>query len=193
VAISVVRVQHYVMGFDLDMFIADCLAAASDRAGVAEVVERAIRDRSGLEHTLTRKLDLSSLGILHYSEHLTVQHIVFPPAYRTGIHDHLTWAVIGTWSGYEDNHLFVRDGSRVVETRVQRVEPGQTITLDGDAIHDVHAPPSTGSAALHVYGGPLFDQPRHAWNPEEGPVDDAADLERMLAALRATGRLSEQN
>jgi predicted metal-dependent enzyme (double-stranded beta helix superfamily) len=181
------------MGFDLDTFIADCLASASDQPAVAEVVKRAIRDPRALEDTFTRKLDLSNLGIVHYSEQLTIQHIVFPPGYRTGIHDHLTWAVIGTWGGYEDNHLFVREGSRVVETRVQRVEPGQIITLDSDAIHDVHAPPSTGSAALHVYGGPLFDQKRHAWDPDEGPVDDAADLDRMLLALRTTGYLSDSH
>jgi cation diffusion facilitator CzcD-associated flavoprotein CzcO len=42
-------------------------------------------------------------------------------------------------------------------------------------------------------GGALFDQPRHAWNPNEAPVDDAADLDRMLADLRAGGCLSESN
>jgi predicted metal-dependent enzyme (double-stranded beta helix superfamily) len=100
------------MPFDLDTFIADCLAAAPDQAAVAEVVKRTVNDPAALEDTFTRRLDLSNLGILHYSEELTVQHVVFPPAFRTGIHDHLTWAVIGTWAGYEDNHLFARQGNR---------------------------------------------------------------------------------
>jgi integrase len=81
------------MPFDLDTFIADCLAAAPDQAAVAEVVKRTVNDPAALEDTFTRRLDLSNLGILHYSEELTVQHVVFPPAFRTGIHDHLTWAV----------------------------------------------------------------------------------------------------
>jgi predicted metal-dependent enzyme (double-stranded beta helix superfamily) len=179
------------VGFDLETFIADCLAAAPDQNTVADVVERAVSDPTALAETFTRKLKLSNLGILHYSEQLTVQHVVFPPAFRTGIHDHLTWAVTGTWGGYEDNYLFARDGTLAVQTSVERCGPGQVLSLSVDAIHDVHAPSSTGSAAIHVYGGALFDQPRHGWNPDEAPVDDAADLDRMLAALRASGYLFE--
>lgn len=181
------------MGFDLDSFIAECLAAAPDQAAVAEVVTRAVSEPSTLEETFTRKLSLSNLGILHYSAQLTVQHVVFPPAYRTGIHDHLTWAVIGTWTGYEDNHLFGREGNRAVQTSVERCGPGQVISLNADAIHEVRAPLSTASAAIHVYGGALFDQPRHSWSPDEAPVDDAADLDRMLAELRASGYLAKAN
>ena len=181
------------MGFDLDVFIADCLDAAPDQAAVAEVVERAISTPSAVEEVLTRKLDMANIGILHYSEELTIQHIVFPPNYRTGIHDHLTWAVIGTWAGYEDNHFFARGGRRAVETGVERCEVGQVITLAADAIHDVHAPTSEASAAIHVYRGKLFDLPRHGWNPDEGPVDEGADFDRMLVGLRATGYITESN
>lgn len=179
------------MAFDLDTFIEECLAAAPEQAAVAEVVSRAIREPAALEETLTYMLNVSNLGILHYSEQLTVQHVVFPPAFRTGVHDHCTWAVIGTWGGYEDNHLFAREGTRVVQTRVDRCEPGQVISLSSDAIHEVHAPPSTASAAIHVYGGALFDRPRHMWKPDEAPVDDAAELTRMLEALRRSGYLLE--
>jgi predicted metal-dependent enzyme (double-stranded beta helix superfamily) len=95
--------------------------------------------------------------------------------------------------GYEDDYLFARDGTRAVQTSVDRCEPGQVLGLSVDAIHDVHAPPSTGSAAIHVYGGALFDQARHGWNPDEGPVDDADDLDRMLASLRASDYLTESD
>ena len=181
------------MLFDLESFVADCLSAAPDQAAVAEVVKRAVSEPAMLEETFTRKLSLSKLGILHYSEWLTIQHVVFPPGFRTDIHDHLTWAVIGTWAGYEDNHLFAREETRAVPMHVERCEPGKVINLSGDAIHEVHAPSSTASAAIHVYGGPLYDWPRHAWDPDEAPVDDAAELDRMLAALRASGYLSESN
>lgn len=73
------------------------------------------------------------------------------------------------------------------------MRPGEIISLTPNAIHEVHEPLSTASAALHVYGGPLFNQPRHTWNPREAPVDDAADLDRMLAGLRASGDLAEPN
>jgi predicted metal-dependent enzyme (double-stranded beta helix superfamily) len=182
--------------FDLDRFIADCLDAAPDRAAVRAVVERAVSDPLAVEAVLTRKLRMADLGILHYSETLTIEHVVFPAAHRTGIHDHGVWAVIGTWRGYEDNHLYRREEAGISEPEITRCEPGQVITLSTDTIHEVHAPPTMASVALHVYGGPLFDQPRHSWNgqpPIEEPIDDAAYLDRYLAELRADGSLIESN
>jgi len=58
------------------------------------------------------------------------------------------------------------------------------------AIHEVFAPPTLPSAALHVYGGPLFDKPRHEWigtPPAERPIDDAAILNGYLEELIAAG------
>jgi hypothetical protein len=43
------------MPFDLETFIADCLAVAPDQAAVAEVVRRAVRELA-LEETFTRKV-----------------------------------------------------------------------------------------------------------------------------------------
>ena len=37
---------------------------------------------------------------------------------------------------------------------------GQVLSLSAEAIQDVHAPPSAARAAIHVYRGPRFDQPR---------------------------------
>jgi predicted metal-dependent enzyme (double-stranded beta helix superfamily) len=180
--------------FDVEQFVADCLEAAPDQTAVADVVERAVSDPDSIEAVLTRKLRVADFGILHYSEQLTIQHVVFPPAHRTGIHDHLTWAVIGAWCAYEDNHLYRREEKGLVEVAVRRCEPGEVVTLAADAIHEVHAPPTTASAALHVYGGPLFDQARHSWSgepPSEAPIDDAAHLDRYLADLRAADALIE--
>jgi predicted metal-dependent enzyme (double-stranded beta helix superfamily) len=175
--------------FDRDQFVADCLAAAPDQAAVREVVERAVSDPDAVEAALSRKLG-TDLGILHYSDELTIQHVVFPPKYRTGIHDHLTWAVIGTWGGYEDQHAYRRDDGRLIEDSGARCGVGDVITLAGEAIHEVFAPPTYPSAALHVYGGPLFDKPRHEWTgtpPTERPIDDASVLDRYLEELTAAG------
>ena len=182
--------------FDVQQFVAECLDAALDQAAVADVVQRAVTDPDSIEATLTRKLRMTDLGILHYSDKLTIQHVVFPPDHRTGIHDHLTWAVIGTWAGYEDNHLYRREENGLSEIAVSRCEPGQVITLSADVIHEVHAPPRSASAALHVYNGPLFDQPRHAWSgqpPSAAPIDDAAYLDRYLADLKAADALIESS
>jgi hypothetical protein len=64
---------------------------------------------------------------------------------------------------------------------------------DQASVTEVVKPTSTASAAIHVYGGPLFDQPRHMWEPDETPIDGAAYLDRFLAELRVSGCLSEPN
>jgi predicted metal-dependent enzyme (double-stranded beta helix superfamily) len=177
--------------FDLKGFIGDCLEASrepSPQAAVRQVVARAVSRPAAVEAVLGRKLG-SDFGILHYSPQLTVQHVIFPPGYRTGLHDHLLWAVIGIWGGYEDNAEYRLNGNQTLTgLGTRRCEVGDVISLPAEAIHEVFAPSTVPSAGLHVYGGALFDQPRREWvgdPPTARPVDDSAILTCYLDALGA--------
>lgn len=64
------------------------------------------------------------------------------------------------------------------------------LVLDAGAIHDVHAPATTWSAALHVYLGDLVAIERSSWATADGSAVpfDGADLEdRWLEAAARTG------
>ena len=183
-------------GFERDCFVEACLDAArasSPAEAVAEVVERALRHRAPLAETLGHTMGPDG-GILHHSEHLTIQHLVFPPGYRTGIHNHLLWAVIGPWNGYEDNDLYRVDATGQLDPIGTRRADGQhVLLLDAEAIHEAAAPLDTWSAALHVYGGALFDQPASEWvgsPPTARPIDMEHNFTRYLEALSVADLLS---
>jgi len=175
--------------FDRGQFIDECLRAVrgpSPQADIHQIVKRAVSDPPVLEAFLGTKLG-RDVGILHHSPELTIQHVVLPPGFRTGIHDHLVWAVIGTWSGFEDNTEYHRTDSGLSQGDTTRCGPGDVINLAHDIVHEVAAPPDLPSRALHIYGGALFDQPRHQWDgdpPIGRPADDAG-FAQYIEALSA--------
>ena len=186
-----------VTAFDLDAFISSCVAAREEIEPVAalrDIVERAVSDPGGLDAAFPVPVDPSDDGVLYSSATLFVAQGLFPRGFSTGIHDHTVSAVIGTWAGYEDNHLFRRTASGIERIEVHRVLPGEVLVLDAHAIHDVHAPSTTWSAALHVYLGDITARKRSSWADEDASAFpfDGVDMEaRWMEAATATGLVRE--
>ena len=184
-------------GFDKEDFVADVVAAAAEADAVGAVrlvIERAISEPGALERAFPMPLDPDDDGILHRAPDLFITHVVFPRGFRTGIHDHRIPAVIGTWGGYEDNHLYRRTARGIEATGSRRVGAGDTLVLDPKSIHDVQAPDASWSAALHVYLGDLPAIERSAWSVVDGPECryDGDDTERRwLEAATATGLVTQ--
>lgn len=93
-------------------------------------------------------------------------------------HNHQMWAVIGIYTGREDN-IFWR---RLPRDPAGRVEPAGARSLcakDAEPlgqhiIHSVTNPIPRLTGALHMYGGDFFAVPRSAGDPEslqEKPCD----------------------
>lgn len=177
------------MRFDRHQFVDECLDAGRGSApaeAVRELVERAVRAPTSLEDAFGHTMGFDG-GILHHSAEMTIQYLVFPPGYRTGIHEHLLWAVIGPWSGFEDNDLYrVDEDGQLNQITSIRADTGHALVFEADAIHDAAAPLETWSAALHVYGGALFDQPAREWtgtSPTAQPIDMDTNFTHYLHAL----------
>ncbi len=161
--------------FDSDAFVQSCIdaLAESDPAGaIGELIERAVSEPRSLELACPVPVDLSDDGVMHLSKEILVCHAIFPRRFQTGIHNHSVGAIIGVWSGYEDNYLFEETGSGLRPLGPHRVETGQILVLGADAIHDVHTPPTTWSAALHVYLGDISTAPRNVWASVDSPPSE---------------------
>jgi len=166
--------------FDKDQFIADCRAALDgDRASrnVREVVARSVSDPADVIHGLG---ELKSGGIeaLHSSPELTVINVLWPPNMVIMPHNHSMWAVIGVYSGREDNMLW----RRLPDEADGKIEAAGAIALSTkdaqvfgpDVIHSVVNPIQRVTGAIHVYGGDFFAAERSEWDPEslrEMPYD----------------------
>ncbi len=180
--------------FDTDRFVESCISAAAAPdpvAAVREVVLRVVTESGALETAFPVPiLDGDDDGVLYQSADLLVACPIFPRQFTTGIHDHTVPAVIGVWSGYEDNHLYERVGRGLRALGVERITAGNVLVLGSDAIHDVHAPEATHSAALHVYLGDITATQRSRWNDTENdpvPFDGEEHERRWMDAALATG------
>jgi len=184
--------------FELDQFIADCrtaLAADPLHKLVREVVARAVSDPASVLKALGEP-KRAGLHKLHHAEDLTILNVVWAPMMTLVPHNHQMWAVIGIYTGREDN-IFWR---RVPGSRGGRVEAaGAKALCERDAeplghniIHSVTNPIPRLTGAIHVYGGDFFKPgKRSEWDPEtllEGPWDPERAVRRFEEANAIVAR-----
>lgn len=113
-------------------------------------------------------------------ESLTITAPAFLPGRPTPVHDHLTWGVIGVYSGWQRTTRYRRrdDGSRVGKADLDVVEDelltrGATYPLlPPDDIHRIEALGDEPGVSIHVLGADLRHQQRHIFHPERGTVED---------------------
>jgi predicted metal-dependent enzyme (double-stranded beta helix superfamily) len=166
--------------FDLDRLIEDCRDAVETDPShntVREVVARAVADPAALMAAIGEPARLA-ITDLYRSDRLTILNVVWSERMSTMPHDHRMWAVIGIYTGREDNIFWRRVpggadglieafGAKSIGERC--VEP-----LDHDVIHSVVNPLGRLTGALHVYGGDFYGVARSEWDPEtllERPYD----------------------
>ena len=175
--------------FDLDAFVADCVAASGEsepRQAVKEVLARAVAAGPEVE----RQLPATRAGIerIHVTDELTIIKVVWAPGMDLPPHDHRMWAAIGIYGGQEDNSFFRRSPEGVVPSGGKQLVEGDVVVLGDDTIHAVHNPRRTYTGAIHIYGGNFFTKPRSEFDPEtleEHPHDIARTLARFEAANAA--------
>lgn len=182
--------------FDLDQFFADCrtaLAADKSHKSVREVVARAVSDPSAVLNGLgePRRAEIQKL---YHAPDLTILNVIWAPMMTIMPHNHRMWAVIGVYSGREDNVYWRRrpDGSGRVEAAGARALCARDAEpLGRDIIHSVTNPIPRLTGAIHVYGGDFFATERSEWDPET-LCEQRYDAERTMrrfeeanAALRS--------
>jgi predicted metal-dependent enzyme (double-stranded beta helix superfamily) len=150
--------------FDLDQFIAECrsaLAADKSHKLVREVVAAAVADPAAILKTFGEPTR-GALTPLHRSDDLTILNIVWAPHMTVAPHNHNMWAVIGIYTGREDNIFWRR-----LPGGNGRLEAAGAKALGRDIIHSVTNPVPRFTAAIHVYGGDFFaPEKRSEWDPE---------------------------
>ncbi|MBV9199896.1 MAG: hypothetical protein JO320_20820 [Alphaproteobacteria bacterium] len=175
--------------FDLDRFIADCRAAVSLDAthkSVREIVARAVSEPAAVIAGVGAPVR-AGVQNLHNSAELTILNVIWGPGMTIMPHNHLMWAVIGIYTGREDNIFWRRlpgeDGSRIEAAGAKSLGERDVEPLGRDIIHTVTNPLSRLTGAIHVYGGDFFAAARSEWDPEtllERPFDMDKNL-RLFA------------
>jgi predicted metal-dependent enzyme (double-stranded beta helix superfamily) len=180
--------------FDIERLIAECDAAANDTGGalnVRELVAGAVSDPAAVIAALGEPSE-PGLTFLYQSPRLTVINLVWGPGLMTNPHEHRMWAVIGMYSGREDNIFWRRipeaEGSRVEAVGACSLLPRDCRAFGQDIVHSVINPLGRLTAALHIYGGDLARAERSEWDAEalrERPWDRAAAQAQLEVSRQA--------
>jgi predicted metal-dependent enzyme (double-stranded beta helix superfamily) len=178
--------------FDLDQFIADCrsaLAADKSHKLVREVVARSVSDPAAILKRLGEP-NRGALQALYRSDDLTILNIVWAPYMTLMPHNHQMWAVIGIYTGREDNIFWRRmPGSptgKLEAAGAKALSERDAEPLGRNIIHSVTNPIPRLTAAIHVYGGDFFAAERSEWDP-------ATLMEQRWDPERAVRRFEEAN
>jgi len=154
--------------FDKDYFIQDCInAIPGGQRAISEVVEEAV---SKSARALSGLGEPSHSGItpIYRSHDLTIINFVWAPYMSLMPHNHQMFAVIGIYSGREDNVFWRRTETTIEATGAKSLGTGDVANLGRDIIHSVLNPIGKMTCALHAYGGDFFepDEPRSEWDHE---------------------------
>lgn len=171
--------------FELDRFIADCRAALaedSSHKAVREVVARAVAEPGAVLAGLGEP-PRAEVQKLYVADDLTILNVIWGPHMTLMPHNHEMWAVIGVYSGREDNIFWRRlkddAGGRIEAAGAKALSVRDAAPLGPDIIHSVTNPIDRLTGAIHVYGGNFFETPRSEWEPEsltERPYDVAKNM-----------------
>src|SRR5215475_7924586 len=180
--------------FDLDRFKADCAAAATERAAlqsIREIVARAVESPAGVLKMLGEPAR-AEVQTLHRAPDLTILKVIWGPRMTVMPHNHEMWAVIGIYTGREDNILWRRlpndAHSRIEAAGAKALSERDALPLGHDIIHSVTNPIGRLTGAIHVYGGDFFSVPRKEWDPER-LVEQPYDVQKTMQLFEESNRL----
>jgi predicted metal-dependent enzyme (double-stranded beta helix superfamily) len=155
--------------FEVDQFIADCRAAFAEdttHKSVREVLARAVSDPAAVLKGLgdPRRAEICKL---FHSDRLTILNVVWAPMMTVMPHNHHMWAVIGIYTGREDNIFWrrVRGAPNKIEAvAAKALSETDAEPLGTDIIHSVLNPIDRLTGAIHIYGGDFFGTEKSEWD-----------------------------
>ena len=177
--------------FDLGQFIAECRAALSADPShrlVREVVARAVSDPAAVLKGIGEP-KRAQIQKLYHAPDLTILNVIWGPMMTIMPHNHQMWAVIGIYTGREDNIFWRRlpDGSGRVEAAGARaLSVGDAEPLGHNIIHSVTNPIPRLTGAIHVYGGDFFAAERSEWDPKRCASGATTPSARCAVSKRRT-------
>ena len=122
---------------------------------------------------------------IYHSPTLTILNVVWAPYMTIYPHNHRMWAVIGVYTGREDNIFWRRKRPQGRGCRRSSALRRDAAPLGPDIIHSVTNPIPRFTGAIHVYGGDFFAVERSEWDPEtllEGRYDAQKTMRHFEAA-----------
>ncbi|MDJ0958149.1 MAG: hypothetical protein QNI91_14875 [Arenicellales bacterium] len=171
--------------FNKDRFVQDCIDAVSEgQAAIRELVTEAVSDPAGVLAELGEP-EHAGITPLYRSSELTIINFAWAPCMSLMPHNHQMFAVIGIYSGREDNVFWRRTETSIEAAGAKSLGVGDVTTLGTNIIHSVLNPIGKMTSAIHVYGGDFFEpqEPRSEWD-HETLTERPWDIERVKSLFQ---------
>lgn len=184
--------------FEIDRFIEDCRAAVREdptHKAAREVLARAVAEPGQVVRALGEPRE-SRVEKLYADDQVAILNVVWAPWMTVMPHNHEMWAVIGIYTGREDNVFWRRiagaEDGRIEAAGARALCEKDVTALGRDIIHSVTNPIPRFTGAIHVYGGDFYSIPRSQWNSEtlrEAPysLKDTAERFEIFGRMAANG------
>jgi len=171
--------------FEVEQFLFDCknaLRQEPSQNSVCEVVARAVANPSAVLKALGEP-GKGEIQTLYRAQDLTILNVIWTPWMTLLPHNHQMWAVIGIYTGREDNIFWRRlpDGksTKVEAAGAKALTAKDAVSLGQEIIHSVTNPIPRFTGAIHVYGGDFFGPVgRSEWDAET-LLEQSCDGARM--------------
>ncbi len=185
--------------FEAEQFVADCRAAFAEDAthkAVREVMARAVSDPAAVLKGLGEP-KRAEIQKLFHSDRLTILNVVWAPMMTVMPHNHRMWAVIGVYSGREDNIFWRRvpgTPNKIEAAGAKALCEKDAEPLGSDIIHSVLNPIDRLTGAIHIYGGNFFGAERSEWDSLtlQEHRSDGEKTRRMFEEANARFEASKQ-
>jgi predicted metal-dependent enzyme (double-stranded beta helix superfamily) len=181
--------------FQKERLVEDCRAALREtdaRGAIRELVERAVSEPAEVIRSLGEP-KLAGVDTIYRGDDLTILNLCWGPGMVFKPHDHRMWAVIGIYTGREQNFFYRRAERGLARHGLRELNAKDVIPLGKAIIHSVTNPLDQVTGAIHVYGGDFFATPRSEWNPvtfEELPYDVEATMRAFEESNERIRRLT---
>jgi len=175
--------------FETERFVADCRAAFAEdptHKAVREVLAGTVSDPAAVLKGLGEP-KRAGIKELFHSDVLTIINVVWAPGMMVMPHNHRMWAVIGIYTGREDNVFWRRvkgTPNKIEAAGAKALCATDAEPLGADIIHSVINPIDRLTGAIHIYGGDFFAAERSEW--------DSMTLEEHRSDGERTRRVFEE-
>lgn len=171
--------------FDAERFVEDCrnaLAEDDSHKAVRALLARAVSEPAAVLNGLGEPRE-AGVQKLYHSDEMTILNVIWAPLMTLMPHNHNMWAVIGVYTGREDNIFWRRQGDVVEAAGAKALCVRDAEPLGKDLIHSVTNPIQKLTGAIHIYGGDFFGAPRSEWEPET-LTEQPYDIEKNMRAFQ---------
>jgi len=171
--------------FNKDVFINQCKEIAhldDSHKRIKLILDEALKDPESIMKALGRP---TSAGVeaLYEAPNLSILNFVWAPGMELHPHNHNLWAIIGIYTGVEENTFYVRKDDEIVKQNSKNISTGNAMMLGKDVIHSVKNPSTEFTGGIHIYGGNFVGVERSQW--DKGPREESPynmDQTRQLFA-----------